>query len=168
MRRYLSSLLGGHLMSDIDALPTAPCPNCRQPMQTQDLERHDHGSVRVELCFTCAGIWFDHLASVELAPPAVIELFKEIQSHRDDARQPVVNQLTCPRCNGALALSFDLSKSGRFPALSAEPRSIWNNQANASTATRPSPFWTRTPLRRLCKCGPTPRIADALAPLRRH
>jgi hypothetical protein len=101
-------------MSNIDALPTIPCPNCRQPMHTQDLERNDHGTVRVELCFTCAGIWFDHLSSVELAPAAVIELFKEIQSHRDDARQPVANQLTCPRCDGALVLSYDLSKSGRF------------------------------------------------------
>ena len=101
-------------MSEIDALPTIPCPNCRQPMHTQELERNDHGTVRVELCFTCAGIWFDHLASVELAPAAVIELFKEIQSHRDDPRQPVANQLTCPRCNGALVLSFDLSKAGRF------------------------------------------------------
>src|SRR5271165_5797078 len=101
-------------MSDTDALPTIPCPNCRQPMQTQDLERTNQGTVRVELCFSCAGFWFDHLASVELAPGAVIELFKEIQSHRDDARQPVANQLNCPRCAGALVLSYDLSKSGRF------------------------------------------------------
>ena len=101
-------------MPDIDALPAIPCPNCRQPMRTQDLERNDHGTVRVELCFTCAGIWFDHLASVELAPAAVIELFKEIQSHRDDSRQSLANQLTCPRCDGVLVLSFDLSKAGRF------------------------------------------------------
>jgi hypothetical protein len=83
-------------------------------MFTQDLERHDHGTVRVELCFTCAAIWFDHLASVELAPAAVLELFKEIQSHRDDSRQPLANQLACPRCQGTLVLSFDLSKAGRF------------------------------------------------------
>jgi hypothetical protein len=115
IRRYLSSpLRSGHFMSDIAALPTIPCPNCRQPMLTQDLERINLGTVRVELCFGCAGIWFDHLASVELAPAAVIELFKEIQSHRDDARQPEAKQLTCPRCDGTLVLSFDLSKSGRF------------------------------------------------------
>jgi hypothetical protein len=101
-------------MSATDALPTIPCPNCRQPMQTEDLERNEHGTVRVELCFACAGIWFDHLASAELAPAAVIGLFKEIQSHRDDPRQPVADQLTCPRCDSALALSYDLSKSGRF------------------------------------------------------
>lgn len=101
-------------MSDNDALPTIQCPNCRQSMQNQDLERHDHGAVRVELCFACAGIWFDHLASVQLAPAAVIELFKEIQSHRDAAPQPVASRLACPRCNDALTLSYDLCKSGRF------------------------------------------------------
>jgi hypothetical protein len=101
-------------MSNNDPLPTIPCPNCRQPMQTQDFEGHEPGAVRVELCFACAGIWFDHLASVQLAPAAVIELFKEIQSHGDAAPQPVAKRLSCPRCDSDLSLSFDLSKSGRF------------------------------------------------------
>jgi hypothetical protein len=101
-------------MSDTDALPTIPCPNCVQSMQAQDLERHDHGSVRVYLCFACAGIWFDHLASVQLAPSAVIELFKEISTHQDGVRQPVANDLSCPRCRDPLVLSFDLCKAGRF------------------------------------------------------
>jgi hypothetical protein len=79
-------------------------------MQTQDFERVTSGTVRVELCFPCAGIWFDHMASVELAPAAVIELFKEIQSHRADARQPVANRLACPRCDDALAPTSDFSE----------------------------------------------------------
>lgn len=101
-------------MSDIESLPTIPCPNCRQTMQTQDMERVNQGTVRVELCFSCAGIWFDHMASVELAPAAVIELFKEIQSHQDEARRPVADHLNCPRCATALTLSYDLSKAGKF------------------------------------------------------
>jgi hypothetical protein len=83
-------------------------------MQSQEFERHDDGRVRVHLCFGCAGIWFDHLASVQLAPVAVIRLFKEIYAHRDDARQPRASLLKCPRCDDALVRSFDLSKSGRF------------------------------------------------------
>ncbi len=83
-------------------------------MQAQDLERHDEGSVRVDLCFVCAGIWFDRLASIELAPGAVIELFKEIYAHRDDARRPRASRLQCPRCDEDLVQSFDLSKGGRF------------------------------------------------------
>ena len=96
-----------------DAAPVS-CPNCRQAMQAQKFERNDHGSVQVELCFTCAGIWFDHLASIQLAPGAVIELFKEIQANQRAARQPVANSLACPRCEDALALSYDLAKAGRF------------------------------------------------------
>ena len=83
-------------------------------MQDQDFERHDHGTVRVQLCFACAGIWFDHLASVQLAPGAVMELFKEINSRPPGVREPLATLLNCPRCRDALALSFDLSKSGRF------------------------------------------------------
>jgi hypothetical protein len=83
-------------------------------MESQNLQRHDHGVVQVDLCFACAGIWFDQGASVLLAPAAVIELFKEIYAHRNDARQPASNQLSCPRCHDALVLSFDLCKSGRF------------------------------------------------------
>jgi hypothetical protein len=83
-------------------------------MQIQDLQRNAQGIVRVEICFTCAGIWFDHFASAELAPNAVIELFKVIQSHRDDARQATAKQLNCPRCNSALAMTYDMSKAGRF------------------------------------------------------
>jgi Zn-finger nucleic acid-binding protein len=90
------------------------CPSCRQEMQAQDLERHDQGVVQVDLCFACAGLWLDHLVSVQLAPAAVIELFKQIYAHRDDARQSMASQLSCPRCNDALVLSFDLSKAGRF------------------------------------------------------
>jgi hypothetical protein len=83
-------------------------------MQPEELERHDEGTVRVDLCFGCAGIWFDHLASVQLAPSAVIRLFKEIYAHKSDARRPREARLECPRCNGALVQSFDLSKTGRF------------------------------------------------------
>jgi len=77
-------------MSDIDALSTIPCPNCRQPMRTQDLERNDHGTVRVELCFTCAGIWFE----------------AELQRVRSQVRQ-----ICCSQCGGPI----DLEHSSECP-----------------------------------------------------
>lgn len=83
-------------------------------MQTEALERHGQGTVNVELCFTCSGIWFDHMASVELAPAAVISLFKEIHAHPDVAKQALAGTMSCPRCGDALVLSYDLAKSGRF------------------------------------------------------
>ena len=101
-------------MSTTDSIVTIACPSCRQPMHSQDLEQNYHGVVRVDLCFACAGIWFDRLGSVQLAPAAVITLFKEIYAHRDTAHQTVVKELACPRCGDALELGFDLSKSGKF------------------------------------------------------
>ena len=98
----------------MDGESTILCPNCRQPMRAQTLERHDRGSVGVDLCFGCAGIWFDRLESVQLAPHAVLQLFKEIYAHRDDARRALAGPLHCPRCNDVLTLSQDLSKTGPF------------------------------------------------------
>jgi transcription elongation factor Elf1 len=83
-------------------------------MQAQSLERHDRRTMQLDLCFACAGIWFDHLESVQLAPAAVIELFKEIYAHRDDAPRPQATRQTCPRCRDTLVLSFDVSKTGQF------------------------------------------------------
>jgi Zn-finger nucleic acid-binding protein len=90
------------------------CPSCKEPMRVMDLERHDHGRVQIELCFTCSGFWFDRMASVELAPVAVIELFKQVHTHGEVQRQPLAGRLDCPRCADQLVLSFDLVKSGRF------------------------------------------------------
>jgi hypothetical protein len=83
-------------------------------MQIQEFAHNYHGVVRVDLCFTCAGIWFDRLASVELAPDGVVQLFKQIESRRSEPRRPVASRLSCPRCTDPLALSSDLSKAGRF------------------------------------------------------
>ena len=83
-------------------------------MAAESFERHDHGSVQIDLCFGCAGIWFDHFESVQLSPAAVIGLFREIYAHRDDQRRSVTSQLQCPRCRGALTLSYDLGRTGRF------------------------------------------------------
>jgi Transcription factor zinc-finger len=101
-------------MPENSAELTIACPNCRKPMQGHDFEQNYHGAVRVDLCFDCAGIWFDHLGSAKLSPNSVIELFKQIHPRLEGTRAPIANRLACPRCDGALALSFDLCKGGRF------------------------------------------------------
>jgi hypothetical protein len=83
-------------------------------MQSHDFEQNYHGLVRVEYCLPCAGIWFDHLSSIQLAPGAVIELFKQIHSRAEAPRQPLADHLSCPRCGDLLEQGFDLCKSGRF------------------------------------------------------
>ena len=110
------------------------CPNCRAPMQSEQLERHDAGTVRVDLCFGCAGIWFDHLASVQLAPGAVISLFKEIYAHRSDARKARDAHLKCPRCEGALVQSFDLARPADSPISAARPATDDSRRSSNSCA----------------------------------
>lgn len=83
-------------------------------MQSHDFEQNYHGLVRVEYCLPCAGIWFDHLSSIQLAPGAVIELFKQIHTRAEAPRQPLAEHFSCPRCGDVLEQGFDLCKSGRF------------------------------------------------------
>jgi Zn-finger nucleic acid-binding protein len=101
-------------MEAVDGGAAISCPNCRLPMQTQTFERHEQGSVCVDLCFGCAGIWFDRLESVQLAPSSVLQLFRELYAHRDDPRRSLAAELQCPRCSNLLALSHDLGKTGPF------------------------------------------------------
>jgi hypothetical protein len=44
----------------------------------------------------------------------VIELFKTIRPHLEGDRRPVAESLHCPDCGDALALGYDLCKTGRF------------------------------------------------------
>jgi hypothetical protein len=83
-------------------------------MRSEELAQNYRGVVRVDLCYACSAIWFDRMESVQLAPAAVIELFKEIHSHLNDPRQPLANRIPCPRCSEVLTIGSDLSKSGTF------------------------------------------------------
>ncbi len=101
-------------MTAAETPPIPACPNCRAPMQGLELEQNYHGSVPVQVCFACSGIWFDHAGSSQLAGGGVIELFKKIQPGLNASRRPLSEPLHCPRCTGALALSSDLCRTGRF------------------------------------------------------
>ena len=90
------------------------CPSCRQTMQGREFERHDHGKVQVDICFDCGAIWFDRLESVQLAPAAVIDLFKQIAARKGSTRQALARSMGCPRCGDPLVLNYDLCKTGRF------------------------------------------------------
>ena len=83
-------------------------------MQSEVFEQNYHGDVTVDLCFSCAGIWFDRSESTRLSADAVVKLFKQIYEHRTAPAQPVAKTLACPRCAIPLELGFDLCKSGRF------------------------------------------------------
>lgn len=88
------------------------CPSCQQPMLQKKFERQLHGEVELDLCFHCQGIWFDEYESVQITPGGIIELFKLIQEHNDDLRQPLRDALNCPRCKEKLLHGLDLAKAG--------------------------------------------------------
>ncbi len=92
----------------------AACPSCRNEMTSLDLEGRLLGRVEVELCFSCQGIWFDGYESLQIAPGGIIELFRLIHDHRDDARLPLAGELRCPRCDERMLKSLDRVKSGQF------------------------------------------------------
>jgi hypothetical protein len=88
------------------------CPSCSQSMQSLELDRREIGKLQVDLCYPCCVIWFDHNESAQLAPSAVIELFRQINAQKEAARQPLSRAMACPRCAQPLALTHDVCKSG--------------------------------------------------------
>lgn len=81
-------------------------------MSKQNFQRNLGGEVILDLCFCCQGIWFDEFESLQIAPGGVIDLFKLIQLHRDQARQALSEPLRCPRCRDPLLHGLDVSKHG--------------------------------------------------------
>lgn len=96
-------------MSNIHA-----CPSCHAPMEKHSLPSVSGAPVLLDLCFACHGIWFDPLENLKLSPAAVVELFRLLHAHRDDARQALSQKLACPHCTASLAQGFDVVKSGRY------------------------------------------------------
>jgi Zn-finger nucleic acid-binding protein len=90
------------------------CPSCRAPMTPLVLAGKLLGTVELDLCFSCHGIWFDGFESQQIAPGGIVELFKLIHDHRDDMRMPLAEPLTCPRCDEKLIRSLDRTRSGQF------------------------------------------------------
>lgn len=83
-------------------------------MQPGALARNIGGELQIDVCHSCHAIWFDRNESLQLAPGAVIELFRDIHRHRDDSRRPLAERPQCPRCRTALVLTRDFGKTGRF------------------------------------------------------
>lgn len=83
-------------------------------MEQHALASVNGGSVELDLCHQCHGMWFDPQENLKLAPAAVAELFKLLHAHRDATRQPLAKILGCPRCRATLAQGFDVVRSGRY------------------------------------------------------
>lgn len=72
------------------------------------------GTVTLDLCFSCQGLWIDPGENLKLAPAAVAELFRLLHQHRDAQRLALAHKLGCARCKTPLVQGFDIVKSGRY------------------------------------------------------
>jgi hypothetical protein len=79
-----------------------------------EFERAVVGRVRIDFCFACQLIWFDDHEATELSPGGVLEVFKALDAHRAESRNPLTSLLDCPRCTSRLQLTQDLQRTTRF------------------------------------------------------
>jgi Zn-finger nucleic acid-binding protein len=95
---------------------THACPNCKASMQRRAFERKPTGTgtLDVDLCFPCHGIWFDRYESAQLTPGAVIELFREIHAHQEQPPVALGARQWCPVCRGPLTLTHDIQRTNRI------------------------------------------------------
>jgi hypothetical protein len=83
-------------------------------MQLHRLAATYSRDVELDFCFTCHGLWFDHLESRQLTPDSIVSVFRELHRHQDAPRQPLAGRLQCPTCRQTLVQGFDVVRSGRF------------------------------------------------------
>ncbi|HZZ91416.1 MAG TPA: zf-TFIIB domain-containing protein [Usitatibacter sp.] len=94
--------------------PGRACPGCGRAMQRGDFEHRAGGRVEIEACLDCRGIWFDAYESAQLAPVAVMALFRMIQAARERPARPLAPSLHCPACRRGLAFTHDVQGTTHF------------------------------------------------------
>jgi hypothetical protein len=91
------------------------CPNCRAPMAPHLAERrYGQGTIAVDLCRRCLGIWFDDKELLQLSPAAAIQLLGELAKEDACRRTPLDPSLVCPRCVALLVETHDRQRNTRF------------------------------------------------------
>lgn len=83
-------------------------------MDVRQVAAHGGGTLELDLCHACHGLWFDGNENLRMAPAGVVELFRQLHEHRDDPQAPLARQMNCPRCRRTLAEGSDVVRSGRY------------------------------------------------------
>jgi Zn-finger nucleic acid-binding protein len=90
------------------------CPGCTFPMKAESLDGLYGASLEIDVCSHCNGLWFDGRESLQLSPGAMLRLFAALYEQREAARQPLVPEKHCPRCDAELIETFDMQRGTRF------------------------------------------------------
>lgn len=69
--------------------------------------------VVIDGCPICQVFWFDTYESLQLAPGAILRLFRLIGRHASAVQRPA-DTARCPRCGRGLALAHDMQRDVRF------------------------------------------------------
>jgi hypothetical protein len=86
-------------------------------MTEETLEGHLGVSVAIDVCQPCQVFWFDAHESLQLAPSAVLNLFRLIAERPNAARPPASGHPSCPRCGIRLLDTHDQQRHTRFEYL---------------------------------------------------
>ena len=90
------------------------CPGCGTLMAHQRFAHRMRGDVALDICWDCHAIWFDQYESAQLAPAAVLSLFRLIHEHRGQTARALNEPMRCPRCPATLVLTHDRQRSNRL------------------------------------------------------
>ncbi|HXS54112.1 MAG TPA: zf-TFIIB domain-containing protein [Usitatibacter sp.] len=102
-------------MNDTAGAPGArSCPGCSAPMRRESFARKTTGALDLDLCFDCRAIWFDAWESSQLAPAAILQLFREIETQPAGAPKPLASLLHCVTCRSPLAFTHDVERTNAF------------------------------------------------------
>jgi hypothetical protein len=83
-------------------------------MQQRPLDALLGRSVTVDLCESCQCFWFDGHESLQLAPAAVLSLFRLIGARADRPQVQDGDLTRCPRCRAQLRRTRDMQRATRF------------------------------------------------------
>ena len=83
-------------------------------MASRAVAGHNGATIALDLCHACRGLWFDEGESLRLSPEGIVDLFGDLNAHKDDAQTPLGRAMACPRCRRELAEGVDLVRTGRY------------------------------------------------------
>src|SRR5262249_61266025 len=83
-------------------------------MSRQELERNSGAVSAIAICHPCGALWFDKWEDLTLTPGSILRLFVVINDNRPAQKNPLGDNLACPRCHARLVLTTDMQRNTRF------------------------------------------------------
>jgi DNA-directed RNA polymerase subunit RPC12/RpoP len=89
------------------------CPGCSAPTETRTLPSQVGGALELDICMACRAFWFDKYEDLQLAPAAILTLFRLI-GDAPPRQTHLTDNLHCPRCQSRLLDTHDIQRTTHF------------------------------------------------------